>query len=506
MALEYRGNVITPLNTLGLTVKISEINPRAHTTILGNDDARPSRMLKAMVEYDMKNGRKVIAVGFNSSYAGLATGEITVIDLTRANATFHLNASNADILAALIIASPHSFAIDVGGLEPGPAARVVERIAACLSIQDRLVMPTTLAIDLTDVLTPKRRMGLDADAVQQLNSLLGRGFDLGVRLIMAANAPSEIPLEFERGTMQSIVSRVTGNAIRSVGKHVDQEELIYKHADRPGIGIADTDQGDYWLFPMTADPYGPYLIIVPELETKVGDRDQSGRKVTPATRSFCEKYQADVAAAEDAKEKAEIERQVEEKLRKKRIADIVDARVSLVHPARNDSRNRKINVAAKTTEKPNITNKQIVDLLDVAGVDGRPACRASCVMALAMMNNEPLEIAAAVALAKSDQIGAAVRIGESFYKVGMLRKGIAFAVTYGLILEDADQVEAFRVRLMEGNTNDIVGAVGYKLRNSPRTPLDAESRQRMLTKAWRDHLTGAMPKADNDDVGLARAA
>lgn len=75
MALEFHDNVITPLNTLGLKIELAEMNPLAHMAIFGDDDARPSMMLKALIEFDLAAGRKVIAIGFNTSYAAMRASQ-----------------------------------------------------------------------------------------------------------------------------------------------------------------------------------------------------------------------------------------------------------------------------------------------------------------------------------------------------------------------------------------------------------------------------------------------
>ena len=512
MAKTFRGNVITPLNTLGLELAIAQMNQKAHTSIFGNNDARPSIILKALIEHDLKTGKKVIAVAFNDSYAGLATGPVTVVDLTRANATFTIDPSQADVLAAMIVASPHSFAIDVGGLEPGPAARIVERIAAHLSIQHQLVAPTTLAIDLTHVVTPKRRMGLDADAVQQINSFLGRAFDLGARMLMAANAPSEYPLEFARGTDQTVVTRVTGSAIRSVGKHVDMEDVLYQHRNLEDVGLASIMQGDYWFFPMTDDPFVPYLLKVPALETQVGDRDQSRRVVTPATKTFCDEYEQKVADAEEARERAEVDRRVEERLRKLRIDEKVAERISLEHPGRAKTvRTTRSAVTAVTAATPTVrpTVSEVETMLKAAGVTHRANCRARCVIADAQLRDVSLTLTDAVAAARGDEVGKAVCAGETLYKAGMFAKGTASGLAYRFIQEDADKVEAFRLALLAGDLDDAVGAAGSRLRNvnKRRMPLDADSRVRIVMKAWRDHLAGrGLPTPSNDDDKVAIAA
>lgn len=514
MALTYRGNFVTPLNTLGLSIDLPDMNPNAHTAIFGNDDARPSRMLKGLIEYDLSSDRKVIAIGFNTSYAGLATGQIEVVDLTRINPLFRLDAGQADILAELVVDSPYSFAIDVGGLEPGPAARIIERVAARLSTRETLIRPTTLAIDLIDVATPRRRMGLDADAVQQLNSFLGRSFDLGARLIMAANAPSEMPLEYVRGTIQAIFTRVTGDAVNSVAKFFKRDEQrLLENADRKDIGLTSIQQLDYWFDPMTDDAYGPYLIKLPALVTAVGDRDQSKRKNTSTTNEFCEKYDQKVAEAAEAKETSEIERQVEDKLRKHRIAVAVNerfaAQVSLEHPTRKRASNRKTSNIVPLVTKNQITVKQVDDMLKAAGMTHRTDCRARCVVSLAQLEGEDLSLTEAVSRARSEEVGTAVRYGETLYNAGMFSKGMASAICYRYIQEDCAAVDQFRLRLLAGikGDKDPIGAAGYWLRsvNLNKTPHHAESRYKTIAKAWRDRGLMKMTLCADNDQGKTAA-
>ena len=518
MALNHRGNVVTPLHTLGLKVNIDDMNPRAHTAIFGNDDARPSRMLKGIIEHDLSRGRKVIAIGFNTSYAGLSTGNITVVDLTRVNRSFQINMAQLPVLAALIVASPHSFAIDIGGYEPGPAARIIERIAACLSVQEHLVAPTTLAIDLIDVATPRRRMGLDADAVQQVNSFLGRAFDLGARLVMAANAPGEMPVEYANGTVQAVICRLTGVAVDSVAKFIRDNRLVTE-ANRKDIGISSIPTGDYWFCPMTDDAFGPYLVELPELVTEVGDRDQSRRVTTRETAAFCEDYAAKVAEAIEAEEMADARRIAEAKMRKMRVEGraraIIDEEMAASVVGGRERRTALRAKASAPATRSNAATRptvaELVRVLEAAGFRNRPACRARCLVTDAQMQDRELTVAEAVAETQRDEVSIAIRFGETLYKAKLLAKTTAAAMGYRLLKEhEPEQVEAFRLALLKGDEDDVVGRSGARLRAMTRTSLEADSRIQAFRKAWRDHqgrpIASQPPVAVNDDLPMDRAA
>lgn len=396
----------------------------------------------------------------------------------------------------------NSFAIDIGGLEPGPAAKIIERIAAHLSIQEMLVAPTTLAVDLVDVATPKRRMGLDADAVQQYNSLLGRGFDLGLRMLMAANAPSEMPLEYARGTVQTIFTRMTGDSVESMAKLIKEPRLVTE-ADRAQIGIKATAQGDYWFEPMSADCYGPYLVEVPALVTAVGDRYQEGRIVSQATAKFCQKYREEVQKAAEVAEDQAAQAMAESMLKKDRIKQKALKLVSLEHPGRTV---RKSRIAAPVeTTRPSVMD--VRRMLEAADITHRAECRARCVITHAQLTDTELTLADAVSAAKSQEVATAVCFGESLYVAKMLPRGVAAALGYRFVQEAPDEVEKFRIELLQKEGVGNVTQAGRQLRNSPRMPMASETRVKAVIKAWKDHLRmSSLPGAGNDDAKIAKAA
>lgn len=263
----------------------------AHVAIYGNKRAGRSEHAFAIAEEVILEDReKVVVISTHPGWYGLAvrrdgktafSTDRELISFGRDIHGFTIDDRDGAALAQIAIKGDASIVCGVQHImDRQRIGRFLQAFFARLVEEEDLQI--TLVLDILQALHPRRRHGYDGAAVSALQTIMEMSYNTGIKIVLTASSPNEIPIEFRNGFATKILCRATDiNQLRAIASVTHPNISDPELSTIDGIGLAYRADNDHWIVP--GEHVHPDVMLcspLPELKSGAGPR---GGVRVPAT-------------------------------------------------------------------------------------------------------------------------------------------------------------------------------------------------------------------------------
>jgi hypothetical protein len=265
--------ISSPINTAVIPLPLSEAAIAAGVMVCGDTGNGKVMRVRLEAEKSLAAGRQLIYFSNNDRCFGFTSRFANVLRLGRNAHPMQLLDDEGRFYAELALSSKQSMAFDFSEFTIVEVSRFLSDFIEVINSTKNASMDISFE-SLDDLIGRKRHR--DKNTVNTFKSLLSRGPAInggnGVRVVVGALSPEEVPIETSRHTMTLIATCTSNPAnVDALSKHVRGTPSIGKYVDVAPWGIRFIEDHQQWLWPY-ADRvmHMPFYAELDQLTTDAG--------------------------------------------------------------------------------------------------------------------------------------------------------------------------------------------------------------------------------------------
>lgn len=304
--------ISSPVNTAVVEGRLTSNAIAAGVMVCGDTGNGKVMRIRKIAEESLADGRKVAYFSNNDRCFGLASRNA---DLLRFGVNTHavpMTANDGAFFGQQFVDGDKSMAFDFSEMSVEDVSKFLSAFIGVL-VRTKNVSADVFFESLDDLIGRKRHR--DKNTVNTFKSMLLRGPTVnggnGIRVIVGATSPEEVPIETSRHTMTLIATCTSNPAnVLALSNYARGNVRITRYEEVAPWGIGHIMDHQHWLWPFAdRKMHMPFYLPLPALTTDAG----TSRPIEVETNEFEQSVMqqlADERAAAEQKKKDEAEAKV----------------------------------------------------------------------------------------------------------------------------------------------------------------------------------------------------
>lgn len=269
--------VSSPTGGPVIEMNLNDSMRAAHVMVCGDAGVGKPLRVRQIAEESLASGRTVIYLSNNGMCHGLASA-FAIARFSVSSHGLDLTAEDGERFARHVMTSRTSVALNLRALERRDLTSFLAGLMGALNRSEDADVDVFFEC-LDDMI--KRKRHSDRDATNELHSMLLRGPKAtggnGVRVVMGATSPNEVPIEAGNTSLTLIGTRTAGDPnMQAMSNYAGGNPRLYRCSAVYSASIAAVDDRHQWLWPKSEGIRAPHMPYYCPLHPLVSDAGGDG--------------------------------------------------------------------------------------------------------------------------------------------------------------------------------------------------------------------------------------